>query len=221
MCHQQVSLKGSEQEKRVLVPWKNAEVLLPVMANVEVLPLSEEWDGILQRIDQSLKEDDTGVELGDTVPVNVTLTDARTGQETSLMQYLGHQSLVLEQISDSGGWAIVVSFGDQKGAQQWLVKTSCPFPMLLDSQRKVYTAFGLHRFVSKVWGVEEMVYYAESMAKNIPLPNPSQYVNDDPQQMGGDFIIDKDGVVQYMYCSKKSIDRPSVQDILDNLKKLQ
>uniref|UniRef100_K1PYT0 Uncharacterized protein n=1 Tax=Magallana gigas TaxID=29159 RepID=K1PYT0_MAGGI len=188
MCHQQVSLKGSEQEKRVLVPWKNAEVLLPVMANVEVLPLSEEWDGILQRIDQSLKEDDTGVELGDTVP---------------------------EQISDSGGWAIVVSFGDQKGAQQWLVKTSCPFPMLLDSQRKV-------------WGVEEMVYYAESMAKNIPLPNPSQYVNDDPQQvdkvleikpkMGGDFIIDKDGVVQYMYCSKKSIDRPSVQDILDNLK---
>lgn len=114
-----------------------------------------------------------------------------------------------------------MSFGDQKGAQQWLVETSCPFPMLLDSQRKVYTAFGLHRSVSKVWGVEEMVYYAESMAKNIPLPNPSQYVNDDPQQMGGDFIIDKDGVVQYMYCSKKSIDRPSVQDILDNLKKLQ
>lgn len=54
-----------------------------------------EWDGILQRIDQSLKEDDTGVELGDTGPVNVTLTDARTGQETSLMEYLGHQSLVL------------------------------------------------------------------------------------------------------------------------------
>lgn len=54
-----------------------------------------DWDGILQRIDQSLKEDDTGVELGDTGPVNVTLTDARTGQETSLMEYLGHQSLVL------------------------------------------------------------------------------------------------------------------------------
>lgn len=101
-----------------------------------------------------------------------------------------------------------MSFGDQKGAQQWLVETSCPFPMLLDSQRKV-------------WGVEEMVYYAESMAKNIPLPKPSQYVNDDPQQMGGDFIIDKAGVVQYMYCSKKSMDRPSVQDIIDNLKKLQ
>lgn len=97
----------------------------------------------------------------------------------------------------------------------------------------------------QVWGVEEMVYYAESMAKDIPLPKSSQYVHDDPQQvyakflktkmfysscsklkfydnlflqMGGDFIIDKDGVVRYMYCSKKSIDRPSVQDILDNLK---
>lgn len=40
MYHQQVSLKGSEQEKRVLVPWKNAEVLLPAMANIEVLSLS-------------------------------------------------------------------------------------------------------------------------------------------------------------------------------------
>ena len=28
-----------------------------------------------------------------------------------------------------------------------------------------------------------MVYYAESMAKNIPLPKPSQYVHDDPQQV--------------------------------------
>lgn len=61
----------------------------------DIVNLEEEWDGILQRIDQSLKEDDTGVELGDTGPVNVTLTDARTGQETRLMEYLGHQSLVL------------------------------------------------------------------------------------------------------------------------------
>lgn len=38
--HQQVSLKGFEQEKRVLVPWKNAEVLLPAMANIEILSLS-------------------------------------------------------------------------------------------------------------------------------------------------------------------------------------
>lgn len=38
-------------------------------------------------------------------------------------------------------------------------------------------------YTEQVWGVEEMVYYAESMAKNIPLPKPSQYVNDDPQQV--------------------------------------
>ena len=30
-----------------------------------------------------------------------------------------------------------MSFGDLKGAQQWLAETECPFPMLLDPQRKV------------------------------------------------------------------------------------
>lgn len=32
---------------------------------------------------------------------------------------------------------LVVSFGELKGAQQWLAETECPFPMLLDPQRKV------------------------------------------------------------------------------------
>ena len=36
--------------------------------------------------------------------------------------------------------------------------------------------------------------------------------------MGGDFMMDKEGVVKYIYCSQKSTDRPSVQEILDNLK---
>ena len=36
--------------------------------------------------------------------------------------------------------------------------------------------------------------------------------------MGGDFMMDKEGVVRYIYCSQKSTDRPSVQEILDNLK---
>ena len=31
-------------------------------------------------------------------------------------------------------------------------------------------------------------------------------------------MMDKEGVVRYIYCSQKSTDRPSVQEILDNLK---
>jgi hypothetical protein len=47
---------------------------------------------------------------------------------------------------------------------------------------KLVSSLVLSLFV-QVWGIEEMVYYAESMAKKIPLPKPSQYVHDDPQQV--------------------------------------
>ena len=57
--------------------------------------LQQQWDEVLQKIDQSLKDEDTGVDIGDQGPVNIMLTDARTGQGTNLMNYLGQQSLVL------------------------------------------------------------------------------------------------------------------------------
>ena len=35
--------------------------------------------------------------------------------------------------------------------------------------------------------------------------------------MGGDFIMDKDGVMQFIYCSKTASDRPSVDDLVKEL----
>ena len=62
-----------------------------------------------------------------------------------------------------------------------------------------------------------MVYYAEKMAQGIPLPKPYENIHDDHIQMGGDFIIDKNGVVQFIYCSKTSSDRPPLQVLFDGV----
>lgn len=116
---------------------------------------------------------------------------------------------------------MVVSFGLQDGAELWLQDTKVPFTMLLDSARKVYHAFGLYRSVQKVWGVVSMVYYGEAMLTGKPLPKPYENVHDDTQQMGGDFILDKTGVVRFLYPSQTNTDRPSVDRIVEELKKIQ
>lgn len=90
--------------------------------------------------------------------------------------------------------------------------------MLLDTERRIYLAFGLPRSVAKVWGVGSMVYYAEKITQGIPLPKPYENIHDDAIQMGGDFVINKNGDVTFMYCSQTSSDRPLISAVLEAIK---
>lgn len=121
-----------------------------------------------------------------------------------------------EDIKALGGKVVLISFGVREGALRWLEETKCPFPMLLDSKRKIYAEFGLGRSVAKVWSVSAMIYYAEKMAQGEPLPG--HYDHDDTQQMGGDFVLDKEGKMTLVYCSQQSWDRPTIPVILNALK---
>lgn len=115
----------------------------------------------------------------------------------------------------------MISFGLEEGAKKWLSDTDCPFPMLLDTERQTYHTFGLKRSVLKVWGVTSLVYYAEAMHAGKTLPKPYENVHDDTQQMGGDFILDGEGRVRFLYPSQTNTDRPSVNLLLEELKKIQ
>ena len=40
-------------------------------------------------------------------------------------------------VDDANGRVIVMTFGVREGALKWLEDTKCPYPMLLDTERKV------------------------------------------------------------------------------------
>lgn len=119
-----------------------------------------------------------------------------------------------EQLINAGVKILIVSFGEQAGAIKWLEQTQCPFDMVLDGERKIYQAFGLSKSVYKVWCIESLVYYAEQLVAGRELPKPFENVHDDPHQMGGDFLLDSQGVIKMSYCGKSSTDRPSIDQIL-------
>ena len=93
--------------------------------------------------------------------------------------------------------------------------TKCSIPMLLDKDCNVYVAVGLGRSVSKVWAISTIVYYAEQKLAGRSLL--AMLNEDDPHQLGGDFIINSDGKFLLVYHSKTSTDRPSVDYLLNYL----
>lgn len=107
---------------------------------------------------------------------------------------------------------VIVSFGTLDGAKKWLQDTNCEFKMFLDPKRQLYNSLGLKRSVSKVWSISALVYYAEQKRTGRKLV--AMFDEDDPTQMGGDFVLDNQGSLALVHRSKVSTDRPSVKELL-------
>ena len=90
--------------------------------------------------------------------------------------------------------------------------------MLVDQERKLYCAVGLGKSMYKVWGVGSMTFYAEQLCAGKAFVAGEK--DDDLHQMGGDYIIDRQGKMSLVYPSKVSTDRPSVDHLVTVMKSL-
>jgi len=112
---------------------------------------------------------------------------------------------------------LIVSFGTQVLAHAWLQETCSPFRLLLDSERAVYRAYGLERSFWHSWNLRTMWRYVRLMAAG----REWRGIQGDSTQLGGDFIIAKDGILQLAYRSHDPTDRPSVATLLTILGQLE
>ncbi|GAA6223249.1 uncharacterized protein LOC118336823 [Lates japonicus] len=165
------------------------------------------------------------------------LIDAKTGETVTLEKYLRKGKKILlvlirqfscllcrlhlkdleknqRSLDAHSVEVVVVSFGCQEGALHWLQETGCQYDMLLDPERKIYTAFGLGASLKKVLNFNNMLLYAEYVADNMEFPRGLPSIQDDMFQLGGDFVLDEHGRVLFSHCCQSPIDRPSVEDIL-------
>ena len=66
----------------------------------------------------------------------------------------------------------------------------------------------------QTWCIDSLTYYAEQKVSGRKLPSAFSNVIDDPNQMGGDFVLDNSGKVVLMHLSKTPRDRPTIPDLL-------
>jgi peroxiredoxin len=111
---------------------------------------------------------------------------------------------------------LIITFGTLPAAQNWLKETCSSFRLVLDAQREIYRAYDLKRSFLRSWGLKTLWRYVQLLSTG----RKWRGIQGDSAQLGGDFIVDSDGVIRLAYRSHDPIDRPSVDDLLNVIRQL-
>jgi peroxiredoxin len=113
---------------------------------------------------------------------------------------------------------VIISFGTLPAVQAWMKESCVTFQIALDRERTVYTAYGLERSFWRSRNLKTRWYYFKAWLSG---KKGFDSHGDDTSQLGGDFIVDKNGVLRLVYPSHDPTDRPSAEYLLERLQQLQ
>jgi peroxiredoxin len=111
----------------------------------------------------------------------------------------------------------IISFGTLPALQQWMSEVCGTFTVLLDRERVAYQAYGLERSRLRSWHPRVVWIYIKRWFQRGEFYDSH---GDDTSQLGGDFIVDKNGILRLVYPSHDPADRPPVDDLLKVLRNL-
>jgi len=111
----------------------------------------------------------------------------------------------------------IISFGTLPALQQWMNEVCGTFTVLLDRDRVAYQAYGLERSRLRSWHPRVVWIYIKRWFQRGEFYDSH---GDDTSQLGGDFIVDKKGILRLVHASHDPTDRPSVEELLKVLKTL-
>ena len=129
--------------------------------------------------------------------------------------------LLLEQhrkdLQSIGIDVLVVTFERPERARAYARELGVSFPILSDSERRVYRLYGLgvvgppsHSFIRSLL---DRLSATGGEPEEDSLP-------EEMRQLGGDFILDAEGLMRFAYCSRYPSDRPAVTLLLAILRGL-
>jgi len=108
--------------------------------------------------------------------------------------------------------AVFVAHDDPQALREsMLAGVSCPFPVLVDADRSSYRTWGLARAsFARIW-LDPKVWqqYGRLLRSGERIRNMGK----DTRQLGGDFIVDPEGVIAYSRPQQRD-DRPPVAHLL-------
>ena len=120
-----------------------------------------------------------------------------------------------EELKRLNAEVLVISFGQQEEAREWSQEVCPSFQLLLDPERRVYRSYNVKHSWLSSWNLKTLVYYVKALLGGTEWRG----ITGDSAQLGGDFIIGRDGIFLLKHPSREATDRPKVSDILSILRK--
>lgn len=106
---------------------------------------------------------------------------------------------------------VVIAFAAPHHVAAYQREQLAPLTVLVDTSRTAYRAYGLRRgSVRTVWGPKIWWAYAKLIRHGRRFHRPT----DDTFQLGGDFVVGRDGRLVYEFRSADPDDRPTVDELL-------
>lgn len=121
-----------------------------------------------------------------------------------------------ERLQELKAEVLLLTFASETQARNWNGETQVGFRLLRDTNRQVYRAYGLESSLLRSWQPKVWIHYSRLI-----LGGQSwRGIQGDSRQLGGDFIVDRRGVVRLAYRSRDPTDRPSVTGLLAELERI-
>lgn len=121
------------------------------------------------------------------------------------------------EIQSSGGEVVIVSFESTERLAQLARQMQLPFTLLSDPPRDTYAAYGLIRGSwRQIFGARTIWSYLQLLLRG----RKYHFLGSDLRQLGGDFVIDSEGIVRFEHRGAQPSDRPSVEQLLGELSKV-
>jgi hypothetical protein len=127
--------------------------------------------------------------------------------------HLGQVQQRYEEIRALGGEVLAVSFSRPEVLAKHIERFPTPFPLLGDPDLAAYRAFGLGR--TPLWRLftpRAIGRYLKILLAGYAPHRP--YAGDDVLQLGGDFVLDRERRLRFIYRSVDPTDRPSLDDLI-------
>ena len=116
-----------------------------------------------------------------------------------------------QRLSELGVEVAVVTFDADYMAKSYVQQTQLQWPLLVDADRDLYRAYGMERAdLWSIYGPASVWNYLKLLFQGRRLHRPGS----DTRQLGGDVLIDPQGIVQFHYVSTSPHDRPTPETIL-------
>jgi peroxiredoxin len=111
---------------------------------------------------------------------------------------------------------VLVTFSSAGYGRVWLKEVCSTFRLLIDREREIYALYDLTRSLLRAWSLKTVRRYIELMRAG----RRWRGIQGDSTQLGGDFVIDAQGIVRLAHPSRDPTDRPAVDELLALLRRL-
>jgi len=118
------------------------------------------------------------------------------------------------KIQEKGAEVVAISFEPRERLFQLTRQLQLPFTILSDPERDVYAAYSLEQGNwLKIFSPKTIWTYVKHFARG----RRYHHAASDWKQLGGDFVLDKDGTVLCEHRGQTPSDRPTVASLIARL----